>query len=137
MEGDIRIQIWSISGGFSEISRSSYEVSLWKHIQNRWSIVLRFTWLGNGLRISFCHDHWCGTRLLKDAYHESYNISRDKDAKVGDYLERANGGIRGNLLFVLSLDDWDLDSMNTFLGNLYAAHVNSKEKRQDDLAFHQ
>lgn len=46
------------------------------------------------------HRTWCRDTFLKDTYPEFYNIARDRDAKVPDYLEWTNGGIHLNPLLL-------------------------------------
>lgn len=64
-----------------------YKYGMWKYMQNGWGKFLNFFSfkVENGSRISLWHAG-VGTRLLKDAYCELYNIARDRNAMVVDYF---------------------------------------------------
>ena len=47
--------------------------------------------VGNGTKISFLHDLWCGNSVLKLAFPVLYGIARDKNASVTDNLEVLGG----------------------------------------------
>jgi hypothetical protein len=56
------------SGWSSIIVQSSHGVGLWKHIKNGWykfSQFIKFE-VGDGSRIKFWLDFWCGNGPLKD-----------------------------------------------------------------------
>jgi hypothetical protein len=44
--------------------------------------------VGDGSKISFWHDLWCGDTALKVAFLALFDIARFKDAVVADNLER-------------------------------------------------
>jgi hypothetical protein len=43
--------------------------------------------VGNGLKIRFCHDQWCGDVALKEAFLVLFGMAYAKDASIVAYLE--------------------------------------------------
>jgi hypothetical protein len=63
----------------------SYGVGLWKYIKRGWRIFsshIRFD-LGDGMRIRFWDDVWCGEVCLKIAFPVLYNIALVKGSIHG------------------------------------------------------
>jgi hypothetical protein len=58
--------------------------------------------VGDGSRLKFWHDIWCGTQPLRKLFPKIYSIALDKDASVRSYLEIVNaGGMRSwNICFL-------------------------------------
>uniref|UniRef100_A0A2N9IA56 Sec23/Sec24 trunk domain-containing protein n=1 Tax=Fagus sylvatica TaxID=28930 RepID=A0A2N9IA56_FAGSY len=83
----------SLWGGWcSTIGRGPYGVSLWKAIRNEWdkfSLHCSFV-VGDGRKVMFWQDLWCGDMPLKEAFPELFLISREKDAFVADLLSFPN-----------------------------------------------
>lgn len=44
--------------------------------------------VGNGRRVQFAEDKWCGDNPHKVDFLELFRIAYNKEAKVGDYLTR-------------------------------------------------
>jgi hypothetical protein len=49
--------------------------------------------VGDGSKISFWHDLWCGDTALKVAFPTLFGIARVKDATVADNLEHLGDSI--------------------------------------------
>ena len=47
--------------------------------------------LGNGSKIRFWEDMWCGEVTHKDAFPSLYNIASVKDASITDILDCSSG----------------------------------------------
>ena len=62
-----------------------YGVSLWKNIRRGWHSLSRFIMfeIGDGSKVQFWLDRWCGTSSLAVRYLELYRISCSKEAKCG------------------------------------------------------
>jgi hypothetical protein len=61
-------------------------VSLWRNIRNNWgsfSNLVSYK-VGDGSRIRFGHDAWCGETALKFSFSKFYSIARNKEAFVSD-----------------------------------------------------
>ena len=121
-------------GGWSSKNvQGTHGVGLWKHIRNGWEKFSQFFKfeVGDGSRIRFWLDFWCGEGSLKDAYPELIQLAKKKNALVGDHMDSHNGCIHWELQFSRSVHDWGLESVSTFLDLLYSARV--KEHGEDTL----
>jgi hypothetical protein len=52
---------------------------------------------GEGSRIRFLEDIWCGDRALKDDFPDLFTIASNKGASIADNMERSNGIIQWNI----------------------------------------
>jgi hypothetical protein len=71
----------------------AYGVGLLKNIRKGWDTfkgLTRFE-VGEGTRVSFWHDLWCGDLALKIAFPGLFNIACVKDASVADNYEVLGG----------------------------------------------
>jgi hypothetical protein len=93
-----------------------YGVGLWKHIRRGWDTFvkgLRFK-VGVGSKVHFWHDTWCGDQLLKHAFPSLFSIVRYKEAWVKDNFIWMNGIVEWHVIFVCSVQDWELDVVLSF-----------------------
>jgi hypothetical protein len=63
-------------GGVLHDARTSYGVSLWKSIRHGWGDFVRFVRFeaGNGSRIRFWYDVWCGEVALQEHYPDLISL---------------------------------------------------------------
>jgi hypothetical protein len=101
---------------------SSYGVSLWKTISKGWDLFNKFISfeIGDGSKVSFWHDVWCGDRPLKEMYPDLFAISCSPDSLVADLLSCHNDIPHWDLTFVRNIQDWESDSLLALLELLYA-----------------
>jgi len=86
-------------GGWCSIdSLGPYGVGLWKNMW-RFSNHTRFE-LGDGSKIKFCEDAWCGEMALKEAFSELYSIACVKEASVAVHLDPSSGSFQWNVSFI-------------------------------------
>jgi hypothetical protein len=77
--------------------------------------------VGDGSRIRFWSDVWCGGSPLKELFPDLYRITRDKEALVDKHLRIRNDMVHWELDFIRSIHDWELESISNFLDLLYSA----------------
>jgi hypothetical protein len=78
-------QVWSGWGGWrSGDITGSHGVGLWKYICMGWQIFRRHVKfdLGDGSKIHFWDDVWCGDRALKEAFPRLFTITSWKETSV-------------------------------------------------------
>jgi hypothetical protein len=103
-------------GGRCSRVGEAFGVELWKNIRKWWETFKGFTRLvvGDGRRISFWLDLWCGDTVLKVAFPALLGIACVKDASVADNREVLGGSIQWNVSFIREAHDWELDLFASF-----------------------
>ena len=120
--------VWS-----THLVSGPYGVSLWKYIRKEWETFSQFLEfkVGDGFRIRFWSDIWCGVVPLRMEFPDLFRITRDKEALVSTHLRVRNDVVHWELDFIRSLHDWELESMSKFLDLLYS--VSSKGQGNDQM----
>ena len=81
-------------GGWCSSSVSSpYGVGVWKNISQGWptfSCYILYD-IGDGSRVKFWHDHWCGESPLAVSYPDLFRFCRNKEASVSELMKFTNG----------------------------------------------
>jgi hypothetical protein len=103
----------------------SHSVGIWKNIRKGWSLFCSYTRLilGNGSRIRFWDDVWCGEMSLKEAFPVLYDIACAKDTLVADHLVVVSGSYQWDVRFFRDVHDWEVDVMASFFSLLYSSKV--------------
>ena len=72
-------------GWCSKDNWDAYGLGVWKGIRKCWARFLTFLTysVGNGERVKFWHDSWCGDSSLKRDFPELFSIVADKDTACG------------------------------------------------------
>ena len=82
-----------IKGGFG--------VGLWKEIRKEWPQLIQNTYLafGNGRRISFWRDVWCGEEALSLMFLNLFRLTAQKNARVAEVWnwDSGEGGLESDL----------------------------------------
>ena len=60
----------------------------WKYIRASWDCFLQYLTfkVGDGTRIQFWQDSWCGDQPLRERYSELYRLAHDPEAIVASHL---------------------------------------------------
>ena len=95
----IRSKFGEDYGGWSsgEI-KGGFGVGLWKEIRKEWTHLFQNTYLdlGNGSRISFWKDAWCGEEALSLMFPNLFRLTAQKNVRAAD-LWNWEGGEGGRL----------------------------------------
>jgi hypothetical protein len=64
-----------------EEARGTYGVSLWRYVRKNWRAFSNFVSykVGDGLRIRFWHNIWCGDSARKSSFPKFYSLARNKE----------------------------------------------------------
>jgi hypothetical protein len=82
-------------------------VRFWKNIRRGWrkfSSHTRFE-VGNGSKVSFWHDLWCGDKVQKEVVPVLYGIACMKNASIVSHLEISGGFNQCNVSFARTAHD--------------------------------
>ncbi len=81
-------------------------MALWKNIKKGWDKLSSFTSfeVGDGSKISFWHDQWCGETTLNVAFPVLYGFARE-DAFIADNLEFLGDSNQWNVSFTRVASD--------------------------------
>uniref|UniRef100_A0A2N9EIT8 Reverse transcriptase zinc-binding domain-containing protein n=1 Tax=Fagus sylvatica TaxID=28930 RepID=A0A2N9EIT8_FAGSY len=73
--------------------------------------------------VRFWTDRWCGITSLKEAYPDLFRITRNKEASVKEHLQYRNEVVSWVLDFCRPIQDWEVESLYSFLDLLYSSSV--------------
>ena len=97
--------------------RGGYDTRLWKDISKKWITFSQNSTssLGNGRRLRFWKDPWCGGTALCNAFPTLFNLAALKDATVAEVWDstRVDGG--WSLVFQRPFNDWEMEEVERFL----------------------
>jgi hypothetical protein len=123
----------SVGGGrHTSLVGGPYGVSLWKTISKGlelFSTFLEFK-VGDGSRIRFWRDVWCGVEPFMVLFPELYRITRNKEAFVANHLRLRNDVVHWELDFIRLTQDWEMESMSSFLDLIYSVSMKGQGSDQ-------
>jgi hypothetical protein len=76
--------------------------------------------LGDGSKIRFWDDVWCGELALKVAFPVLYGVACDKNACVAAHLDFSSGSLQWDVSFLRAAHDWEVDVLASFYTLLYS-----------------
>ena len=128
---EIWLQLWRVV--FFRSPRGVWGGRLWKYIKRAWSFFLSHTRFdsGDGSKIRFWDDVWCGETSLKGAFPILYNIANVKDATVATNMDLSSRTFQWNIIFIRLIHDWEVGTLASFYALLYS--LRSRKKREDKL----
>ena len=65
--------------------------------------------VGDGSKVLFWHDVWCGELPLKVLFPELFIIACGKDAWVEENMQFQNGNVHWNVLLFRHVHNWEVD----------------------------
>ncbi|RVW76644.1 putative ribonuclease H protein [Vitis vinifera] len=108
-------------GWCSKGVRDCYGVGVWKAIRKGWEKFCshsRFI-IGDGTRVKFWKDLWCGNQSLEEAFPILFNLSVNKEGWVAEAWEEDEGGGNWGLRFNRHLNDWEVGEVESLLSTLH------------------
>ena len=98
----------------------AHGVGLWKTLRKEWEVVKSrlFFVVGNGKRIKFWIDIWCGDESLCVSFPSLFALAVSKDAWVKDVWRCNEGGGSWSPLFSRPFNDWELEEVCSFFCGL-------------------
>ncbi|RVW67639.1 putative ribonuclease H protein [Vitis vinifera] len=108
-------------GWCSKDARNRYGVGVWKAIRKGWENFRshsRFI-IGDGTRVKFWKDLWCGNQSLEEAFPILFNLSVNKEGWVAEAWEEDEGGGSWGLRFNRHLNDWEVGEVESLLSKLH------------------
>ena len=111
----------SFGGWHTSDIRGGYGTSLWKDIGKEWPSFFQNSVfaLGDGRRINFWKDVWCGEEALCVRYLVLFNLALNKEAMVADMWDSGGGTGCWSSTFLRPLNDWEIEEMARFLQTLH------------------
>uniref|UniRef100_A0A7N2LLU4 Reverse transcriptase zinc-binding domain-containing protein n=1 Tax=Quercus lobata TaxID=97700 RepID=A0A7N2LLU4_QUELO len=113
-------------GGWCSTSVSSpYGVGVQKNISRGWPTFSRYILydIGDGSRVKFWHDHWCGESPLVVSYPDLFRFCRNKEASVSELMKFTNGVLFWDVSFFRDCHVRDLEAVSSFMVTIYGSSV--------------
>ena len=112
-------------GWFSRAVIGPYGVGLWKNISQGWPSFSRHILyaIGDGSRVKFWQDRWCGETSLAVRYPDLFRFCRNKDASVAELMMSTNGVLFWDVRFVRVVHTRDLEAMSDFMETIYGSPI--------------
>ena len=98
-------------------ANGTFRVGVWKEIlkETNWCWEnIGFT-VGNGTKIRFWTDHWCGLAALSQSFPQLYALAVQRNARVDEVWDPNFGQGGWNLSFIRAFNDWELDLVGDLL----------------------
>ncbi|RVW94823.1 DEAD-box ATP-dependent RNA helicase 39 [Vitis vinifera] len=118
-------QIWCREGGWCTRAERGGWCRALESYRKEWlgmysSLAFR---VGNGRRVRFWKDKWCGDEPLYESFPSLFAISRAKDAWVSEVWNPDGVGDGWTPLFSRALNDWEIEMMEQFMLKIQAFRV--------------
>ena len=108
---------------------SYLRVGVWKKlgcVEGEFSKFVRFE-VGEGSRVWFWHEVWCGDHTLKEAFLMLFSIACFMEALVADLVQLSNNSQSG-ISFIRAVDDWEVELVTWLFNLLYSLSLSKGGK---------
>ena len=114
--------------------RGASGISVWKEIRKEWDIVFPHAVfsLGNGRRMHFWKDAWCGVEALCVSFPSLYALVDNKEVLVAELWDSSKEEGGWTPCFIRSFNDWELDEILSLLNTIQEKQI---IENQEDLTF--
>ena len=105
-------------------------VGLWKAIRKKWGLLdSRVAYhMGNGQRVKFWKDKWCGDGPLCESFPSLFSMSMSKNAWVSEVWNPVGDGDGWTPLFTRAFNDWEINLVERLLQKIHAFRVQREEE---------
>ena len=79
--------------------------------------------VGDGCRVLFWHDVWCGELPLNILFPALFSIACTKEAWVGEKIDIAHGIIHWNVTLFQLIHDWEMEVVSQFFELPYSQQI--------------
>ena len=112
---------------------STKDLGVWKEIlkENDWCWENMAFTVGNGTKIRFWTDLWCGCTMLSQRFPHLYGMAAHRNATVEEMWDQNVGQGGWDLRFMRDFNDWELD----MVGNLLHVLRSYKPTLEEDLVY--
>ena len=105
-------------------------VGLWKAIRKKWGLLDgRVAYhMGNGQRVKFWKDKWCGDGPLCESFPSLFSMSMSKNVWVSEVWNPVGDGDGWTPLFARAFNDWEIDLVEQLLQKIHVFRVQREEE---------
>ena len=105
-----------------------YGIGLWKNISRGWPSFSRCILydIGDGFRVKFWHDRWCGETSLTANYPKLFRFCQDKEVSVAELMKYTNSVLFWDVSFFRGEHALELEAMSGFMNTIYGSWFFSK-----------
>ena len=124
-------------GWWSKKSLFAHGVGCWKSIHSTLDFFKSFVHfeVGNGVRVLFCQDKWCGDQPVKDQFPNLLRMASSSEATVQEILSWNGSEHFWNITFTRSPNDWEEESILDLLSLLADSKVNVHPGGEDQIVW--
>lgn len=84
--------------------------------------------MGDGKRITFWEDNWCGEGTSKEIFSNLYNLAKSKGSFIAEVWDSSTGEGAWNPSFGRNLNGWEIEEAQNFLNIINLRRVNQRDE---------
>ena len=122
----IEVKYGCVWGGWCTSPVSGpYGVGLWKNISRGWPSFSRYILfdIGDGTRVKFWQDCWCGETPLAVRFPDLFRFCRDKETSVAELMKVSNRALFWDVSFFRGFHVWELEVVSSFMDTICGSTV--------------
>ena len=102
-----------------------YGVGLWKNISRGWPSFSRHLLynIGDGSRVKFWQDRWCGETSLAVSYPDLLRFCRNKKVSVAELMKSTNSVLFWDVSFFRGVHTLELVALSSFMETIYSSSI--------------
>ena len=102
-----------------------YGVALWKSINQGWPSFSRYILydIGDGSKVKFWQDHWCGETPLVVSYLDLFRFCRNKEASMVELMKSPNGVLFWDVSSFKGVHVRESEALSRFMETIYGSSI--------------